>query len=86
MPPENPGKLWLEHTATTTPGRPKDSGSRQQTQPDQNTQTGSPKRDKEAADRANAPKAPVQAGQCEVRRHARKRPEKMMPATGELPL
>lgn len=34
--------------ATSTPGRPKDSGSRQQTHPDQNSQTGS-----EAADREN---------------------------------
>lgn len=33
--------------ATSTPGRPTDSGSRQQTQPDQNSQTGSPAADRE---------------------------------------
>jgi hypothetical protein len=32
-----------------TPGRPKDSGSRQQTQPDQQTQTGTPELDRRGA-------------------------------------
>jgi hypothetical protein len=42
----------------TTPGRPKDSGSRQQTHPDQNSQSGSPHFDRELTRRNRAPKHP----------------------------
>jgi hypothetical protein len=41
-----------------TPGRPKDSGSRQQTHPDQNSQSGSPHFDRELTRRNPAPKNP----------------------------
>jgi hypothetical protein len=43
---------------TTTPGRPKDSASRQQTHPDQNSQSGSPHLDRESTRRNPAPKHP----------------------------
>jgi hypothetical protein len=46
---------------SATPGKPKDSGSRQQTQADQNSQTGSPRLDREHTERggsATAPKPP----------------------------
>jgi hypothetical protein len=43
---------------STTPGRPKDSGSRQQTHPDQNSQSGSPHFDRELTRRNRAPKHP----------------------------
>jgi hypothetical protein len=36
-----------------TPGRPKDSGSRQQVHPNQESQTGSPEMDKKNSDRAD---------------------------------
>jgi hypothetical protein len=45
--------------APTTPGRPKNSGSRQQRLPDQALQSGSPPLDEEATRRSDkAPKAP----------------------------
>jgi hypothetical protein len=47
---------------STTPGRPKDSGSRQQTHPDQNSQSGSPQLDRELTRRnpsAQPRKAPA---------------------------
>jgi hypothetical protein len=46
---------------SATPGKPKDSGSRQQTHKDQSSQTGSPQSDREHSDRggsATAPKPP----------------------------
>lgn len=42
--------------ATSTPGRPKDSGSRQQTQPNQNSQTGSKSADRENTQGSSDPK------------------------------
>jgi hypothetical protein len=42
-------------TGSATPGKPKDSGSRQQTGRDQNSQTGSAQTDKEMTGRAGAP-------------------------------
>jgi hypothetical protein len=42
----------------STPGRPKESGSRQQTHPDQNSHSGSPPFDKEASERGGPPTRP----------------------------
>jgi hypothetical protein len=41
-----------------TPGRPKDSGSRQQSHPDQNLQSGSSELDKESGRKGGAAKDP----------------------------
>lgn len=53
----------MEKTRTTsppstsdTPGRPKDSGSRQQTHPDQGADTGSPQLDKDLTHRGGGPR------------------------------
>ncbi len=51
-------KTQSKQPDATTPGRPKDSGSRQQTQPDQNSQSGSPRLDRELTRRNPAPKHP----------------------------
>lgn len=45
-------------SGSTTPGRPKESGSRQQTYPDQGAQTGSPELDEEMT-RRGAPALPT---------------------------
>ncbi len=48
-PKSDPG---TDEPAPTTPGRPNDSGSRQQRVPDQTIQSGSPSLDKEATQRS----------------------------------
>jgi hypothetical protein len=45
--------------APTTPGRPKDSGSRQQTHQDQASQSGSPALDEKTTRRATTPAVPT---------------------------
>lgn len=48
-----------EPSRPTTPGKPRDSGSRQQTHKDQGTQTGSPELDREASRRSDIPPVPT---------------------------
>lgn len=48
--------MTIEQSASDTPGRPKDSGSRQQTHPNQGSQSGSPKVDRQLTDRGAVPK------------------------------
>jgi hypothetical protein len=43
----------------TTPGRPKEAASRQQTQPDQNSQSGSAQFDRDAAGKTGADSGPT---------------------------
>jgi hypothetical protein len=45
MPHSNPSKDTKHEQGSATPGKPKSTGSRQQTQPDQNSQGGSEKFD-----------------------------------------
>lgn len=45
-----------KHIGSDTPGRPKESGSRQQTHPDQGSQTGSPQVDRHLSERGAIPK------------------------------
>lgn len=47
---------------SATPGKPKDSGSRQQTHPDQNSQTGSPSLDRKHTDRSGTTPPPKPPG------------------------
>jgi hypothetical protein len=54
-PPSAPGE-------SATPGKPKDSGSRQQTYPDQNSQTGSPTLDRKHTDRGGTAPPPKPPG------------------------
>jgi hypothetical protein len=48
-----------ESPKPTTPGKPEDSGSRQQTHKHQSTQTGSPDLDRDASRRSDVPPVPV---------------------------
>jgi hypothetical protein len=48
-----------DQNTTSTPGKPKDSGSRQQTQPDQGSQTGSPELDESITRRGGARPVPT---------------------------
>jgi hypothetical protein len=48
-----------KRTESVTPGRPKDSGSRQQTHPGQALNSGSPSFDKETAQRADPGPVPL---------------------------
>jgi hypothetical protein len=57
---EAPRQPRKEQPSATTPGRPKDSGSRQQTHPDQGSHSGSPSFDKETTRRSGTPPKPSQ--------------------------
>lgn len=60
MPPRNPPKEANDHAGEATPGKPKSTGSRQQTQPNQTSQSGSEEFDRgqtrEGGDPAGAAK------------------------------
>jgi hypothetical protein len=50
MTSENSGKHSSAQPAPTTPGKPKEHGSRQQKAPDQTVQTGNPSIDRKSSD------------------------------------